>query len=194
MEQLVEDLRTAIPAAFETEDYRAQRHQIDAQFAERGNALEELRVRAAKQDLALIQTPDGSIAFAPMRNGTITDPEAFSKLEDEERNRIETSISGFRDELEKIIQQIPKLRQERARKIRELNRRVIHTSVSVLIEELQKEYEKLPDVLKYSRRYKGTSSITLRIFVNPRKASRLLCSECRCRRLKLQRMPCAATA
>jgi hypothetical protein len=70
MERLVEDLRAAIPAAFETDDYRARRHEIDAEFTgRRGNALEELRARAAKQDIALIQTSDGGFMFALMRNG-----------------------------------------------------------------------------------------------------------------------------
>jgi len=150
MEQLVEDLRTAIPAAFETDEHRARRHEIDAEFTDRrGNALEELRARAAKQDIALIQTSDGGFMFAPMRNGEAIDPDAFSKLGEQERNRIEMVIRGFQAELEKIVRQIPKLRQERARKIREFNRRVTHVAVSALIEELQKQYEKLSEVQKY---------------------------------------------
>ena len=57
MDRLVEDLRAAIPAAFETDEYRARRHEIDAQFNDRReHAFEELRGRALKQDVALVQT------------------------------------------------------------------------------------------------------------------------------------------
>ena len=42
--------------------------------------------------------------FAPMRNGEAIDPEAFSKLPKQERNRIATVIGGFQVELEKVIQ------------------------------------------------------------------------------------------
>ena len=72
MERLVEDLRAAIPAAFETDEYRARHHEIDAEFNDRqAKTFEEVRVRAAKKDVALIQTPSGGFAFAPMRNGEV---------------------------------------------------------------------------------------------------------------------------
>ena len=58
-------------------------------------------------------------------------------------------IGGFQVELEKVFQQLPKLRHERARRIRELNRAVTNVAVSALIDELQKQYEKLCDVQKY---------------------------------------------
>jgi lon-related putative ATP-dependent protease len=111
--------------------------------------LEELRGRAARQDLTTIQASDGGFMFVPMRNGQVIDPEAFSRLEEKERHRIEILARGFQAELEKVFQQIPKLRQERARKIRELNRRVTQVAVSALIEEVQKQYEQLPEVQGY---------------------------------------------
>ena len=60
MERLVEDLRAAIPTAFESDEYRARHHEIDAEFNDRqAKAFEEVRDRAAKKDVALIQTPSG---------------------------------------------------------------------------------------------------------------------------------------
>ena len=150
MDRLVEDLRTAILAAFETDEYRVGHREIDQELSgHREKALEELRARAARQDLALIQTSDGSFMFVPMRKGEAIDPEAFSKLDEKERHRIETITRGFLEDLEKVFQQIPKLRQDRARKIRELNRRVTQVAVSALIDELQKQYDKVPEVQKY---------------------------------------------
>jgi uncharacterized protein YoxC len=150
MERLVEDLRAVIPAAFETDEYRARHHEIDAEFNDRqAKAFEEVRDRAAKKDVALIQTPSGGFAFAPRRNGEAIDPETFSKLREEERKGIETVIRGFQEELEKVIQQIPKLRHDKQRKIRELNRAVTSVAVNALIEELNNKYEKLPEVRKY---------------------------------------------
>ena len=42
-----------------------------------------------------------------------------------ERNRIATLIGGFQEELEKVVQEIPKVRREKQHKIRELNREVL---------------------------------------------------------------------
>ena len=150
MERLTQDLRTAIPAAFETDEYRARRHGIDAEFSERQDtALEEIRQRAAKEEIAMMHTPSGGFAFAPMRHGEPIDPETFAKLPEKERNRIATLIAGFQEELEEIIQQIPKFRREKQHKIRELNRAVTGVVVNALIDELKKEYRELPDVPKY---------------------------------------------
>ena len=150
MERLTQDLRTAIPAAFETDEYRARRHGIDAEFSERQDtALEEIRQRAAKGEIAMMHTPSGGFAFAPMRHGEPIDPETFAKLPEKERNRIATLIAGFQEELEEIIQQIPKFRREKQHKIRELNRAVTGVVVNALIDELKKEYRELPDVPKY---------------------------------------------
>ncbi|MBV8224827.1 MAG: AAA family ATPase [Verrucomicrobia bacterium] len=63
-------MRAAIPAAFETDDYRARRREIEAESTDRQQkALEDLRARAKQENIALLQTPDGGLIFAPMRNG-----------------------------------------------------------------------------------------------------------------------------
>jgi predicted ATP-dependent protease len=150
MERLVEDLRSAIPAAFETDAYRARRQEIDEEFSERqGKVIEDIRQRAAKQEIALVHTPGGGLAFTPMRQGEAVDTEAFEKLPEEERNRIVAAISGFQQELEKFVSQQPKLRREKQSRIRELNRSVTGSTVNGLIEDLKKEYEALPEVKKY---------------------------------------------
>jgi predicted ATP-dependent protease len=150
MERLTEDLRTAIPAAFETDEYRARRHVIDVEFSERQEkAFEEIRERAAKEQIALIHTPSGGLAFAPMHDGEPIDPEAFSKLPEKERSRIETLIGGFQEQLGSVIQEMPKLRRQKQDKIPELNRAVTGVVANALIEELKKEYLELPDVPKY---------------------------------------------
>jgi hypothetical protein len=97
MEHLVEDLRAAIPAAFETDDYRARRREIDTESAERQQkALEDVRARAKQENIALLQTPDGSLIFAPMRNGEPVDPEAFSQWGEKGLNRLRQPSEDFR--------------------------------------------------------------------------------------------------
>jgi hypothetical protein len=71
MRELIEDLKAALPAVFESEDYRARRSAIDDEFERRqGEGLSELKRKANKQNIVIIRTPLG-IGLAPSREGKI---------------------------------------------------------------------------------------------------------------------------
>ncbi len=149
MEELVEELRSAIPAAFDSEEYRARRHEIDQGQKERQEQVfEALGGDAAKEGIALIHTPTG-MAFAPTKDEKIISPEEFAQLPEEERRRIQASVVRFREQLERIVEQIPQWRREHLELIRELNRGVIMAAVGGRITGLKKRYTEFPIVLEY---------------------------------------------
>ncbi|RMF84116.1 MAG: ATP-dependent protease, partial [Nitrospinota bacterium] len=149
IDRLVEELRTAIPAAFESEDYRTRRQVIEEEFKERQEqALEELRKQAQERGIALMRTPMG-LAFAPMREEKVLGPEEFQKLPPEERKRIETEVSMLQDQLQSIVRQVPRWERESREKLRQLNREVTIFAVGHLIEELRQKYTSFPAVLEY---------------------------------------------
>ena len=64
MSKLVEELRSAIPAVFESDEYRARAQELEQEFQEQQeNAIEEIRELAKEKHIALIRTPSG-FAFA----------------------------------------------------------------------------------------------------------------------------------
>src|SRR5262249_18771993 len=74
------DSSNAIPATFESENYRRRRQDIEEEFRERQDkALNEIQRRAQEHSLALIRTPMG-LAFAPTRGDEVISPEEFQKL------------------------------------------------------------------------------------------------------------------
>src|SRR3546814_17324520 len=88
MRHLVDELRTAIPAAFESEDHRNRRQALEDGARERQEtAFQALREKAEAQDIALIRTPTG-FAFAPIADGAVMEPKAFNALPQEERQQI----------------------------------------------------------------------------------------------------------
>jgi lon-related putative ATP-dependent protease len=149
MERLVEDLRAGIPAAFEADQYRTQRQEIENAFSERQEqAFGVIGERAKKQGIALLRTP-GGFGFAPMRKDAVMSPQEFHELPADEQKRLEAAIEVLQQELEGVIHEVPKWRREAQHKLRELNRSVTQTAVSSLIEELKTEYEALPAVHEY---------------------------------------------
>ncbi len=149
MDHFVEELRTAVPAAFETDEYRARRREIDAELQERQEkTFDELRGKARERGLDLVRMPVG-MALAPMKDGEVLDPEVFAKLPEEEQKKIGAAMAEMQGTLEKVIQQIPRWRREAAEKVRELNRTVIRTAVHDLVLEARRAFEDLPDVVSH---------------------------------------------
>ncbi len=140
MARLVEELRTAITSALETDEYRQRHQQIHGEFnARREKAFEDLRDRAAQRDVALVRTPMG-LVLAPMANGEVVDAETFEKLPEEQRLRLRAALAEFEAELGKIMHEVPKWHRDTHEKIRELRQAVITGAVDALIDEIKKTY------------------------------------------------------
>ncbi len=149
MEDLVEDLESAIPAALEGEEYRARRHELEQDLHERHEkAFEEFGREAAERDVALVRTPTG-MALAPMRNKEVMTPAEFEKLPAPEQKRIEETIASLQERLERLINQIPQWRRESQQRIHELDRDVVMAAVGHVITALKERYAPYPQVLDY---------------------------------------------
>jgi lon-related putative ATP-dependent protease len=149
MERLVEELRTAIPATFESENYRRRRQDIEEEFRERQDkALTDIQRQAQERGLALIRTPMG-LALAPTRGGEVISPEEFQKLPPAEQERAQADVSALQEELQKSLSQMPQWDRERRAKVKELNQEVGLFAVGHLIEELRQAYLDFPAVLAY---------------------------------------------
>jgi lon-related putative ATP-dependent protease len=152
MERLVEELRTAIPATFESEHYRTRRQEIEEEFRERQEkALADIRRQAQDRGLALMRTPMG-LAFAPMRGGQVISPEDFQKLPPEEQERAQADVAMLQEELQKSLGQLPQWERELRAKVKALDQEVGTYAVGPLTEELRRTYTALPEVVEYLSR------------------------------------------
>ena len=149
MEQLVDYLRSAIPALFEGDEYHAKAAAIQEEFSKRQEQVfKELGEDADKQEIVLLRTPDG-FAFAPTRNHEVIPPDEYEKLPDEEKKRVEAAIAGLQERLEKILRQMPQWRRERHERVKQINRETTLSAVEHSMDELRQAYAGLPEVLKY---------------------------------------------
>jgi hypothetical protein len=129
IEQLVEELRTALSAAFESEEYQTRRQSIVEEFEERqAEAFDELRKQAQEQGMALIRTPAG-IAVAPVKDGEVLSHEEVQALSEEEREQLEEDVGEIEEELQKILQQMPGWQREMREELNELNREIADFAV-----------------------------------------------------------------
>lgn len=147
--QLVDDLGSAIPAAFESEEYQTRLQELQEEMKERqGQALQGVRDVAERKNIVLLHTP-GGFAFAPTRNGEVLGPDEFEKLPEEERKGVEQDVQALQEQLKKVLKQFPQWQHEARRTIKKLNREVTLFAVGHLIEELLQAFGDLPAVAEY---------------------------------------------
>ena len=147
--RLIDDLKTVIPAAFESDEYRTRSQEIEEELKERQeNAIADLRQQAQDQDIDLIRTPAG-FAFAPTRKGEVISPEEFERLPEAEREGIAATVARMQEKLRAVIRQVPQWRQETQDKIRALNREVAISAADHPIHKLREKYADLPQVVSY---------------------------------------------
>jgi lon-related putative ATP-dependent protease len=149
MEQLIEELRTGLSSAFESEEYQTRRRVLEAEFNERQQgSLKGVQEIARERGLTLLRTPAG-LAFAPLKDGEVLPPEEFQKLPEEERTRIESEITTMQEELQKVLLQVPRWEREFRTRLRDLDQEVATLVINDVISDLYVKYKELPNVVEY---------------------------------------------
>jgi lon-related putative ATP-dependent protease len=149
LEQLVRELRTALPAAFEGDEYVSRRQMLEGEFKRRQEEMfEALQAQAKAKGVALMRTPVG-LMFAPVRDGEVLEPKEFDKLPEAEQERLKADIEELQQALQKSMEQVPAWGKELAEKIRELNREVTKFAVGHLIQTVREAFTDVPAVVDY---------------------------------------------
>lgn len=149
MMQLVDYLRTAIPALFESQEYRSKLEVVQEEFNQRQEAaFKALGEAAVAQQIVLLRTP-GGFAFAPTRNHEVIPPDEYEKLPPEEQQKITSTIAELQVQLEKILSQVPEWMKERGERVKQLNRETTSLLVIHAIDELRQRFVDLADIVAY---------------------------------------------
>ncbi len=149
LDALIDDIRAAIPAAFESEEYQARREAIDQEAQQhQQSALAEVERKAEAKNIAIVRTPMG-FALAPVRDGQVVRPDVFEALPEEERERIQGDIAELEQELSEVIKQAPRWQKERRDALRKLNEEVTEATIAGPIADLKQSFEDLPEVLAH---------------------------------------------
>jgi lon-related putative ATP-dependent protease len=149
LDSLVRDLREAIPAAFDTDDYRSRRKLLDEQFKKRQEeAFAAIESRGREKGIAMIRSPMG-LGLAAVADGEVIEPERFAQLPPEDQERIKSDLSELQGELQGVVSTLPRWEREHRDALRQLDREVTAFAAGHLIEELIKRWADQPAVVEH---------------------------------------------
>lgn len=167
MRDLIDDLKAAIPAVFESDSYQRQRSAIEE--ATRGKseaAFSALNEKALAKGIVILRTPMG-FAMAPARDGEVVPPEKFNAWPESERRTVQEAMKELESELEQTLRSIPRLEKERRDAVRKLDQETAWFAIRQTIEDATARFADLPKIVAHLETIRADLIDNVYLFVNP---------------------------
>ena len=149
MQQLIDDLRSAIPGAFDTEQYQRRHQKLqDALQEDTREAFEKLTQEALEHNVIVLRGEE-QVTFVPARDDKPMTQEEYDALDDKERDRLDAAIKQLEEKLRQFFKQRQKWQAELRENLRTLNHEVGMFAVGHLIEEVRHKYAEVQEVAEY---------------------------------------------
>ncbi|HLE76100.1 MAG TPA: ATP-binding protein [Candidatus Bathyarchaeia archaeon] len=151
VKNLIENIRTALPKAFESEDYTTkQEATIRGLESQRKELIEQLNAKAQQEGFIIQSTPIGLLLIPVIKGKPVSEEELLTLPQEakdaiqEKRERLE---SGLRSTMRQFLDMEQKIHEE----LKKLNREVALYAIGHLMEDLIEKYKGTPEVTAYLR-------------------------------------------
>ena len=153
VEDLLEELKQAIPKAFDGEEYERQKALYVKDFQEaRSLLLEELNKAAQEQGFSLKRTSSGFITV-PLVNGEQVSEEDFAGLEQSVKGELEKKSTEVQLKAMEIMRRVQAAERDLKEKFKQLDQRIALAATGHLFNELQEQYSDFPAIQKYLKAF-----------------------------------------
>jgi predicted ATP-dependent protease len=149
VKQLVEDLKSALPAAFDAPDNRSRRRSLHDQLQDKRDQLvKEVDARAKKLGATVITTDDG-LLVAPLDGDEPYDEEEFAELPQEEQAQLLEKLDPVKQDLQDTLEQMPRLESDLRKRLRTLDRELAETAIRPFFDDAKKSWAHAPAVVEH---------------------------------------------
>ena len=149
MAEVISDLRSNIPTAFDSDDYRQRAEAIMREVeGARNERFKELDAEVGSRGFTLAQTAMG-LVVAPVVDGQVLNPEQYAQLPEETKSQFETHRQDLQRELETGMREARALEQEAKEQMRALDRDVANFVVGECTRDALEKYADFDEVIEY---------------------------------------------
>src|SRR5580658_5139810 len=146
---LIEELKVAVPAVFESEDYQKQRGAVEQAIQAKGQAaFTALNERAQAKNIGVLRTPNG-FTMAPVKDGKVVPPADFNSWPPEEQRAAQQAIESLEPELEEVLRGISRLEKEQRDAVLALERETAQYALEHPLEPIKTLFADLPEMLTH---------------------------------------------
>lgn len=149
IDQMVEELKTGVPKAFESKEYEKEQEKIEQDFQKTiKELLQDLEKKVQDEGFVLVQTTHGTAVFPFIDNKIIT-PDQFGDFNAKKRAEIEAKQDKLQSKMRDVLRKVDQLQKDERNRIKELDRKIVGFAVDHLINDLKEKYAKFKEVVKF---------------------------------------------
>ncbi len=135
--------------AFETEQYAEAREKFEQQLrAMQQKEFSVVEQACQERGFALVRSPSG-LYIAPVAEGELMTPEAFSQLPVNERTQLDQDMNELQNLLNAAMRRLREFERQIQASIEQLDRKVADFTVAPLLDELKDKYSQHEDLQVY---------------------------------------------
>ena len=151
MKNFIENVKNALPKAFESEDYAAKRESTIRELEnQRKQLIEELSIKAQREGFVIQSTPIGLLLIPVLDGKPLSEEEMLAlsqKLKDKINEKRETLETEFRNTMRQLIDMERKIHDT----LKKLNKEVALYAIGNQVESINEKYKNTPEVTAYLR-------------------------------------------
>ena len=165
MKNFIENVKNALPKAFESEDYAARREAtIRGLENQRKQLIEELNVKAQQEGFVIQTTPIGLLLIPVLDGKPLSEEEMLAlpqKMKDKLQEKREKLEAEFRNTMRQLIDMERKIHDA----LKKLNKEVALYAIGNQVESLNEKYKDTPEVTAYLKAVENDILDNLQQFV-----------------------------
>jgi len=149
MKNLIENVKNALPKAFESEDYAARREATIRGLEEkRKQLIEELNVKAQREGFVIQTTPIG-LLLIPVLDGKPLSEEEMLALPQKTKDKLQEKREKLEGEFRNTMRQLIDMERQIHDALKKLNKEVALYALGNLVERLREKYGDSAAVTEY---------------------------------------------
>jgi len=174
MQKLIRDVRTSMPVAFESNEYRVKSEEIQEKYESfREEGFRKLSEEAATHNVSIIKN-ENDYQIGPIVDDKVIDVDEFLKLPKDKQEKMTDIIEIFEDKLSALLHGMPRLAREESEEIQKLNHNTAIVAVESLIKGLVDNYCDHPDVCRYFNNVKNDIAMHVDDFIDHKESADLM--------------------
>lgn len=152
MANLLEHCKQDIAKAFESDEYRNEKDQVQQTYKEeQDRELKSLQERLDKDNFALLKVP-GGLVLTPAVEGRPLKEKDLEKLSDEERQKVQRLRGKLEKEVERGLHRLREMDEKMRQELKKLDEETTLRAIGHLVEELKQRYAETDQVVNYLER------------------------------------------
>jgi lon-related putative ATP-dependent protease len=165
MKIFIENVRNALPKAFESEDYGARREAtIRGLENQRKQLIEELNAKAQSEGFAIRTTPIG-LLLIPILNGKPLSEEEMLALPEKVQDRLQEKREKLEKEFTATMRQLIDMERKIHEALKKLNKEVALYAIGSQVQSLLEKYSENSDVTTYLKEVENDILDSLQQFI-----------------------------